>query len=241
LTTPPKSERAIGYIRVSTDDQHLGPEAQLHDLQRWCERQEVTLVETFTDHGVSGGKGLDSKGIGLDLKKRPALMEAIQALKDRDAGILLVAKRDRLARDAMLAAMVERLLERSGAVVRSADGVGGGDGPADKFQRQILDAASEYERALIRARTAAALAAKRRKGEKLGGDCPYGWQAVEGPGGKLMLVPEPEETRVLQWISIMREAGLSYQKVADRLNDEGVQARGSRWHKQTIVRLLARA
>ena len=40
------------------------------------------MLATFTDHGVSGGKGLDSKGLGLDLKKRPALMDAIQALKD---------------------------------------------------------------------------------------------------------------------------------------------------------------
>jgi DNA invertase Pin-like site-specific DNA recombinase len=237
LTTSTKSESAIGYIRVSTDDQHLGPEAQLHDLERWCERHEVELLATFTDHGVSGGKGLDSKGLGLDLKKRPALMDAIQALKDRDAGILLVAKRDRLARDAMLAAMVERLLERSGAVVRSADGVGGGDGPADRFQRQILDAASEYERALIRARTAAALAAKRRKGEKTGGQCPYGWRAVEGPDGKLLLAPDPDEARVVEWIGAMRAAGLSYQKVADRLNAEAIPARGTRWHKQTVVRL----
>ena len=196
-------------------------------------------MATFTDHGVSGGKGLDSKGLGLDLSKRPALMEAIAALKEHEASILLVAKRDRLARDAMLAAMVERLLERSGAVVRSADGVGSGDGPGDRFQRQILDAASEYERALIRARTTAALAAKKRKGEKTGGNCPYGSRSEE-KGGVLVLREATEEVEVLARIDLMRSAGLSYQRIADALNDEGVPARGTRWHKQTIVRFCKR-
>jgi DNA invertase Pin-like site-specific DNA recombinase len=126
-------------------------------------------------------------------------------------------------------------------VVRSADGVGSGDGPADTFQRQILDAASEYERALIRARTAAALAAKRRKGEKTGGQCPYGTSAEEGPHGKLVLVPNQAEVEVLARIDLMRQAGFSYQAIASRLTAQGIPARGSKWHKQTIVRLLARA
>jgi DNA invertase Pin-like site-specific DNA recombinase len=43
----------------------------------------------------------------------------------------------------------------------------------------IMDAAAAYERALIRARTKAALAAKRARGER-SGEVPYGFRAVEG-------------------------------------------------------------
>ena len=52
-----------------------------------------------------------------------------------------------------------------------------------------------------------------------------------------MLREAPEEVEVLARIELMRSAGLSYQRIADALNDEGVAARGSRWHKQTIVRI----
>jgi DNA invertase Pin-like site-specific DNA recombinase len=240
LTKQANSDLAIAYIRVSTDDQHLGPEAQRLDCENWCIRHEVTLHSVYTDQGVSGGKGLDSSGTALDLTKRPALMEAISQMREVGAGILLVAKRDRLARDAMLAAMIERLLAKTGAVVRSADGVAGGDTPADHFQAQILDAASEYERALIRARTVAALAVKKRKGEKTGGDLPFGWSAEADPAGTLLLVEDEREQWVMAYIETARRAGLSYAKIAKRLNAEGISCRGSRWHTTTVVRLYRR-
>jgi len=240
LTKKANSDLAIAYIRVSTDDQHLGPEAQRQDCEKWCIRHEVKLHSVFTDQGVSGGKGLDSSGTALDLTKRPALMEAISQMREVGAGILLVAKRDRLARDAMLAAMLERLLAKTGAVVRSADGVAGGDTPADRFQAQILDAASEYERALIRARTAAALAVKRRRGEKTGGDTPFGFRAVPDASGTLLLVEDAGEQWVMAYIETARRAGLSYAKISKRLNAEGISCRGSRWHTTTVVRLYKR-
>ena len=66
-------------------------------------------------------------------------MEAIDALADRKAGILLVAKRDRLARDVMYAAMVERLVERNGAKVQSSDGIGNGNTPEAILMKNIMD------------------------------------------------------------------------------------------------------
>ncbi len=74
--------------------------------------------------------------------------------------MLLVAKRDRLARDVVVAAMVDRLAERHGARVLAADGTGNGDGPEAMLMRGIVDVFAQYERALIRARTKAALAVK---------------------------------------------------------------------------------
>ncbi|MGH9601658.1 MAG: recombinase family protein, partial [Terriglobales bacterium] len=71
----------------------------------------AALAEVFTDEGVSGGVSLD---------QRPGLLAALVALKDHDASVLLVAKRDRLARDVLVAAMVERLAERTGARPRSS-------------------------------------------------------------------------------------------------------------------------
>jgi len=98
--------KAVAYIRVSTDEQNLGPEAQLEAIHTWASRQGVTVVAVHHDHGVSGATPLaDCTG----------LMAALDDLGVHQAGLLVVSKRDRLARDVMKAAMVEASAEKKGA------------------------------------------------------------------------------------------------------------------------------
>jgi DNA invertase Pin-like site-specific DNA recombinase len=66
--------KIIGYIRVSTSKQEIGPKAQRDQIERWCARQGFELVQTFEEK-VSGGVEFD------DLDKREALMAAIEALE----------------------------------------------------------------------------------------------------------------------------------------------------------------
>src|SRR6266851_5779218 len=162
---PTPTTAVVAYIRVSTDDQTLSVEAQRERLAVWCAERRVTLRAVYEDVGVSGGAALD---------KRPGLMLALDALTP---GMALVAvKRDRLARDTMHVAMIERLAERAGAKVLTCDGAGEGDSPEAQMLRGIMDVFAQYERAVIRARTKAALGHKKANGEKLGGRSPYGMQ-----------------------------------------------------------------
>jgi DNA invertase Pin-like site-specific DNA recombinase len=222
------AKTVIGYIRVSTDEQALGPEAQRAALEKWCAANGAELVAVLEDIAVSGG---------ADLDHRPGLLAAIDALEDHAAGVLLVAKRDRLARDTMIAAMVERLAERKGARVLAADGTGNGDGPEAMLMRGMIDLFAQYERALIRARTKAALAVKRSRGERTGG-VPYGSRlAADGR----TLEAEPTEQATIVRMRGLRAEGCSIRTIADRLNTDGVQARGARWHATTVARALAKA
>lgn len=219
---------AVGYIRVSTDKQDLGPDAQRAALAAWCASNGATLVEVHEDRGVSGGAPLD---------RRPGLLAALASVGIRKAGVLLVAKRDRLARDVVIATTVERAAVRAGAQVIAADGVGNGDSPADQFLRTIIDGAAQYERALIRARTRAALAVKRERGESTGGSAPYGHRlASDG----VHVEPHPDEQATLAKVRALRAEGYSMGKIAARLTADGIPPRGSRWHKTTVARLLAR-
>jgi DNA invertase Pin-like site-specific DNA recombinase len=112
------------------------------------------------------------------IDKRPALLEAIASLGKGD--VLIVAKRDRFARDPIVVAMIEAAIRRRGARIVSAAGEGTeGDGPTDVLMRRIVDAFGEYERLIIKARTKAALAVKNGRGEKTGGAIPYG--SMRGP------------------------------------------------------------
>src|SRR5579872_1928442 len=157
--TPPGNPKlAIAYLRVSTDKQELGPEAQRAAIEAWARREGVGLID-WTEDRLCGE---------TELEDRPGLLVALSALSRHGAGLLLIAKRDRLARDAAVAAFIERAVRKAGACVISADGVGNGETPADQFMRTILDGAAQFERALIRQRTKDAAAAKQGRGERAG-------------------------------------------------------------------------
>ncbi len=220
------SALAVAYIRVSTDDQNLGPDAQRASIAAWAARQGVRVAAWFTDKGVSGGKAVED---------RPALLESLQALRTHRAGLLVAAKRDRIARDVVVAATVERLAQDAGARVVTADGVSAEDTPEGMLMRNLMDAFASYERAVIRSRTKAALAVKRARGERLGGDVPVGYR-VEGRN----LVASEDEQAILGRVREMRARGLSIARVASVLNAEGVTIRGGRIHPTTLARALRR-
>jgi DNA invertase Pin-like site-specific DNA recombinase len=226
--TATETTQAVGYIRVSTEDQALSVDAQRERLVRWCGERGVELVAVFEDIGVSGGAALD---------KRPGLMQAMDALTPGSA--LLAVKRDRLARDTMNAAMIERLAERAGAKVLTCDGAGEGDSPEAKLMRTMIDAFAEYERAIIRARTKVALGHKQARGEKLGGDRPYGYQVAED--GKTLVADEAEQG-LLDAITSARKDGLTQRAIVAKLGADGFTTRkGTPLSLMQVQRILAQA
>lgn len=218
---------AVAYLRVSTEDQSLGPDAQLAAIERWAAAEGVHIVSVCRDINVSGA---------AELADRPGLLEALAELEARGAGVLVVAKRDRLARSVLIAAMVEADAEKKGARIASADGLNVA-GPEGQLMRTMIDAFAAYERALIRGRTKAALAVKRARGERLG-KAPIGWVVYE-PGGQL--VADDVEQAAVARIRELRAEGTSIRQIAARLNVEGVPARGSKWHPTSVQRVLERA
>lgn len=224
----PSPSLVVGYVRASTLSQDISPEAQRAALARWCEGRGARLVSIHEDAGISGATPLD---------RRPGLLAALEAVAVNGAGVLLVAKRDRLARDVMVAAMVERLAERHGARVLAADGTGNGDGPEAALLRGIVDVFSQYERALIRARTKAALGVKKARGERVGG-VSYGFRlAADG----VHVEAHPEESAVVARVRALRAEGLTLRAIAADLDASGVLPRGGgRWHPQSVSN-IARA
>jgi DNA invertase Pin-like site-specific DNA recombinase len=205
---------AVAYLRVSKEDQKLGPEAQRAAIEAWAAREGVSVAAWHVDAGVSGG---------CDLADRPALAAALADIRIARAGVLVVAKRDRLARDVAIAATVEKAVAAAGAKMASADGAGNGDSPADAFMRTLLDGAAAYERALIRARTKAALAAKRARGERAG-EVPYGYRA--DAAGRLS--PAEDEQAVLGTVRALRADRLPLRAIVAELAARGAVSRAGR-------------
>jgi DNA invertase Pin-like site-specific DNA recombinase len=218
---------AVAYIRVSTDDQKLGPDAQRAAILAWAGREGVEIVGWHTDHGVSGAAPLD---------RRPGLMAALAGVgKTTD---LVVAKTDRLARDVMLAAMVERMVERAGGRVLSADGVGNGGGPEAALMRSMVHAFAQYERALIAGRTRVALAAKAAKGERVGA-VPVGYTVADD--GRTLERDTGAEGALVAAVIDAHARGLSLRAIAVELAAAGHTTRaGGAVQPTQVRRILAR-
>jgi DNA invertase Pin-like site-specific DNA recombinase len=222
--------KAIAYLRVSTrsqGDSKLGLESQLEQIQTHCKRQGLELAAIHQDI-ISGGSPLD---------KRDGWLDAMSDLEPGDQ--IVVAKRDRIARDSLISALAEKSIQDKGARIVSAAGEGtGDDDPTSVLMRKILDAFSEYERLCIRARTRGALKAKKARGEKTGGDCPFGFNEDQG-----RLIPNQEEQNVISEVLDLRDReGFSFQKIADFLNDRDIKTKtGKSWCRKTVNRLYKRA
>ena len=113
-----------------------------------------------------------------------------------------------------------------GAVVVSAAGeASGGTAPADVMMRGVVDLFAEYERGLIRARTKAALAVIRARGQKTGGSVPYGYRLDVD---RRTLVAVESEQAVIARARAISADGLSLRAVGARLGAEGHASRTGR-------------
>lgn len=137
----------IGYARVSTEDQTPLPQSQALNAAGCAEIHEEQ---------ASGGN-----------RARPVLARVLERIRKGDT--LVVVRIDRLARSlSHLLEVIERL-EAKGAFFRSLHDPIDTASPQGKFTLQVLGAAAEFERALIRERTKAGLLSARAKG-RIGGN-----------------------------------------------------------------------
>jgi site-specific DNA recombinase len=221
---------ALGYVRVSTDEQAergLGLEAQRQRIRAYCEMKGLNLTTIFEDPGLSGGKPLGSRSAGGRL-----LAEA-----RRTHPVVVVTRLDRLFRSVADAAQTITDFDRYGIeLVAIAEGFDMTN-PYGRAMAQMASVFAELERAMIRERTRAAMKVKRGRRERISGHAPFGWDF--GPGG--MLVENQAEQRIVAWMRLLHAEGKSLREIAALLNDQGVQPkRAKRWSHSSVLRILAR-
>lgn len=137
----------IGYARVSTEDQTPLPQIQALTA--------AGCAEIHEEHASGGSRA------------RPVLARLLAGIGRGDT--LIVVRIDRLARSLSHLLEIIETLEAKGAFFRSLSDPIDTASPQGKFTLQILGAAAEFERALIRERTRAGLAAARARG-RIGGN-----------------------------------------------------------------------
>lgn len=220
-----KKTIAVAYIRVSTEKQELGPDAQRKAITEWGLRTKTTIAEVFTDEDVSGKTKVGD---------RPGLSAAIASLQKHRAGVLIVAKRDRLARDVEVSRVATRMAREAGASIRSADGLSDFTGSAAVLTEGMQDVFAEHERAVIQERTIAALAVKRARGE-MTGQPPYGWRLRSGDPAEKLLEPDPFEQWVIRRVHARHAKGETVRGIASALYGMGVRSRHGKKPAPSLV------
>jgi site-specific DNA recombinase len=228
-----KSNLAVGYVRVSTDDQvdsGLSLEHQEHRIKAYAEAQGLELVEIIHDEGVSAGKALAARKGGL---------KALRLLNTGKARHLIALKLDRVFRNTSDALETAQAWDKAGVGLHLIDMGGQSINTRTAMGRMFFTMAAgfaELERGLVRERTSAALQQKKARGEAycrplLGFDV----------DDSKRLVANRDEQRLIARIQAMHEAGESLHQIANKLNIEGVPTkRGGVWHASTIRQLLER-
>ena len=174
------------------------------------------MVDEFTE--VESGKHSD----------RPELAKALAACKKRKAK-LVIAKLDRLSRNlAFIAALMESGVEFVAV-----------DMPhATKLTIHILAAVAEHEREMISERTKAALAAAKKRGQRLGNP---GITEVAKRGRAVLKANARRFAANVRPIidEIMRAGATSHNAIAAKLNERNVKtARGGTWTHVQVGAIL---
>jgi len=191
----------LGYARVSTADQDLEPQRRA--------LREAGCMDIIEETASGADRG------------RPELGRLLARLRAGDT--LVVVRIDRLARSLAHLLDVIARLEARGATFRSLGDPIDTRGPSGTLILQILGAVAEFERALIRERTLAGLAAARARG-RVGGNPRL---KARDPAA-LARLAEARRTAHLAallpgaevWLAEVRRLrpGTSWQEVAGRVN-----------------------
>lgn len=239
MNTTATAATFAAYVRVSTDGQAesgLGLDAQRDAITRWAAYRGVDLA-WYVDAGVSAGKPLDKRPEGRRL--------AADLAAGRVAGVV-VAKLDRLFRDALETLEATRAWDAAGLAVVLLDlGVDTAT-PMGRAFLTMAAAFAELERARIAERTRDALTAARAQGRRHGalalGETLAETVAQARPNGRRDVVAVESEARTVARIVALRAAGMSLRAIAEVLTAEGHATKtGATWFANTVRRVALRA
>ncbi len=223
--------RAIGYVRVSTQEQAqegVSLDAQRQGIETHAKAQGWTLVGIEADNGISGKA----------IKNRPGLRRALRALKGRKADALLMVALDRLSRTTTDVLSIAARAEREGWQIQTVQEQVDAGSPEGEFMLTLRAGLAQLERRKVAERTRLALAELRRQGRRTSRFPPFGFEHRNG-----RRVRVPTEQRLLRRILALRAKGLGSKRIARALNRAGrINPRTGRpWNYGTVAAILRTA
>ena len=202
--------KAFIYLRISTRHQDT-LEKQKRICIYYAYKHDIRIKKIYKDRAVSGS---------TPLEKRKGLTAALTALKKND--LLIVASRDRLARDIGLAIQIDCIIQAIGAqLISVAHESHWDDNPYELRKRRIVDINSEIFREMVRHKTKTALLNKKKKNERIG-TIPFGYKLA---CDYRHIEPCQHEQSMLRKAHVLKKKKYTLTRIAHILTEKGYCSR----------------
>ena len=226
----PKRTVAVGYARVSTDEQAsngVSLAQQEARVRAYATAKGLTILDILVDDGVSG-KTLD----------RPGLQEIMRLCELGEVAHVIVLKLDRLTRNTRhLLSLTEDLFLARKVELHSVSESLDTSSPHGRFVLTLFGGLAQMEREQIAERTRNAMAYKREQKQPTSHP-PLGFKAN---GRKERMIAVPAELETVKRILGLWRRGQSYRTIARHLDSQDVPTkRGGRWGSETVRKVVQR-
>lgn len=217
--------KAAAYIRVSTDEQALegfSLTAQLSELQKYCQNNNITIHEVYQDEGISGQK-----------EDRPRFQAMLRDAEKGLFNVILVHKFDRFARSVEISQKIKNRLKKANVnVISITEPIE--DSPIGFFQEGLLELLSEYFIRNLSKEVKKGLVQRASEGHHVG-MMPYGYFCK---GGEVFV--NEEQAKVIREIYDLYLQGWGYHKIAKHLNYSEIKTMtGGEWSYFQVDRILS--
>ncbi len=221
--------KAIGYIRVSTEEQArhgISLDMQRSKISAYAVLEDMELIDIIADEGLSG----------CSMKGRPGITKILGMVQDKTIQAVIIYKLDRLARNTIEALQAATLMDQKGVALHSITEKLDTRSAMGRFFFTLMASIAEMERGIISERIQSAMERKREKGEPCSNNPPFGYQIVGN-----QLVPALHEKRVHNRILELHRSGQTVWGIRDVLEEEGFSnRRGKPYGKTQIHHIITR-
>lgn len=218
--------KAIGYIRVSTNEQldKFGADAQKEAITKYAQEHGYE-IERFLVDSVSGVK---------EEREQWNVIMQESVITNPPYEAIIAFKSDRIARDVKLYYYFFYQLQKRNIKLISVQEDFEAMGEFADVIRSMMLFVAEQERKNITIRTSAGRGTKASIGGFAGGRVPFGYTNVHSE-----LVIVPKEAEIVRKIFELRSRGMTMLKIANELNAKGYETKnGGAWYASTIKAIL---
>ena len=227
-------EKAVGYIRVSTDQQDF--ERQRDEIIEYAKKNEFTIVKFFEDTQS-----------GSDYEDRAGFQDLLAFLEERtDIQIIIFDEVSRMGRDTAQQVATYKALAKNGVRIYTRGKGEFGSNKEDSLLFTVLSAIADYEKQTIIDRTSSGRRKVVRDGATQISNRPYGYNLVltqkkdRKVSSRQFIEINKKEAKVVKEIFRIVDEGGSVNDARRYLTENSIEsAQGNKnWGTSSILRVL---